>query len=68
MPMGVHMIHSTGPRACSVDECNAAAAISAGLDACRKLLLSKAMDDRERHAIRVRIVEAEEYDLVGERL
>lgn len=52
------MIHSTGPRACSVDERNAAAAISAGLDACRKLLLSKAMDDRERHAIRVRIVEA----------
>ena len=52
------MTHSGGPPACSIDERNAAAAITAGLDACRKLLLAKAMDDRERHAIRVRIVEA----------
>lgn len=47
-----------GPKACSIDERAAASAISAGLDACRKLLLANAMDDRERHAIRVRIVEA----------
>ena len=52
------MNDSVGPTACSLDERDAALAISSGLDACRKLLLSKAMDERERHAIRVRIVEA----------
>ena len=52
------MNESFGPAACSHEERSAAVAISAGLDACRKLLLSKAMDERERHAIRVRIVEA----------
>ncbi len=52
------MKDAVGPPVCSLDERNATVAISAGLDACRKLLLSKAMDERERHAIRVRIVEA----------
>jgi hypothetical protein len=52
------MNDTDGPKACSTDERDAAAAIIAGLDACRKLLLSRAMDERERHAIRVRIVEA----------